>query len=71
MSLLRQVFAEIYSMFAGDAVMSACTLAMVAVAVALHVLTSTSPNLIGFGLFGGCVVLLMVRVFTYASQMRQ
>ena len=71
MSVLREVFAEIYSMFAGDVVMSACTLAIVAAAVALHLLTSTSPSLIGFGLFGGCVVLLVVRVFTYASQLRR
>lgn len=71
MSVLREVFAEIYSMFAGDVVMSAGTLAIVAVAMALRMMTSTSPSLIGFGVFGGCVVLLVVRVFTYARQTRR
>ena len=71
MSLLRQVFAEIYSMFAGDAVMSAATLALVAAAVALHVFTPTSARLIGFGLFAACVILLLVRVFIYAKQTRR
>jgi hypothetical protein len=70
MSLLRQVLAEIYSMFAGDAVMSACTLAIVAIAVALHAFTSTPSGLIGFGLLAGCVVLLVVRVTTYVKQTR-
>ena len=71
MSLLRQVLAEIYSMFAGDAAMSAGTLAIVAIAEALHVFTSTPASLIGFGLFAGCVILLVVRVYTYASQTRR
>jgi hypothetical protein len=70
MSLLRQVLAEIYSMFAGDAVMSACTLAIVAIAVALHAFTSTPSGLIGFALFGGCVVVMVVRVTTYVKQTR-
>ena len=68
MSVLRQVFAEFYSMFAGDAAMSAGTLAIVAVAVALHMFTATSASLIGFGLFAGCLTLLLVRVFSYAGQ---
>lgn len=71
MSVLRQVFAEFYSMFAGDAAMSACTLAIVAIAVALHLFTATSANLIGFSLFAACVILLLVRVFAYASQKRR
>lgn len=70
MSLLRQVLSEIYSMFAGDALMSAGTIAIVAIALALHVFTSTPSNLIGFGLFAGCVTLLVARVFAYAKQPR-
>ena len=71
MSVLRQVLAEFTSMFAGDPAMSGCTLALVAIAVALHVLTATSASLIGFGLFAGCVLLLLVRVFTYANRTRR
>lgn len=71
MSLLRQVWAEIYSMFAGDAVMSATTLAIVAAAVALHAFTPVSANLIGFGLLAGCVTLLLARVIAYASRTRR
>jgi hypothetical protein len=71
MSLLRQVLSEIYSMFAGDALMSAGTLAIVAIAVALHAFTSTPSGLVGFGLFAGCVILLVIRVFAYANQTRR
>lgn len=71
MSLLRQVFEEIYSMFAGDATMSSCTLVIVALATALHVFTAIPASLIGFGLFAGCVTLLVLRVFTYANQIRR
>jgi len=71
MSLLRQVWAEIYSMFAGDTVMSAATLALVAAASALHVFAPTAANWIGFGLLAGCVTLLLARVIAYASRTRR
>lgn len=71
MRLLREVAAEIYSMFAGDAVMTIFAVAIVAVAAALRFLTPTPPIAIGFGLFAGCLALLMIRVFVHARRMRR
>ena len=71
MNLLRQVVAEIHSMFAGDAVMSAFAVIIVTVAFALRSLTSVPSSLIGFGLFTGCVALLIARVYRFARRAKQ
>lgn len=68
MSVLRQVVAEIYSMFAGDAVMTLFAVAFVAVASALRFLTPSPPRAIGFALFAACVALLLTRVYRYADR---
>ena len=70
MRLLREVASEIYSMFAGDAVMTIFAVAIVAVASALRYLTPVPPITIGFGLFAGCLLLLMARVFASAKNLR-
>ena len=67
MSLFRQVVAEIYSMFAGDAVMTVFAVSFVAMASALRVLTPIPPTAIGFALFAACVGLLLTRVYLYAD----
>ena len=67
MSLLRQVVAEIYSMFAGDALMTLFAVLFVAIASALHFLTSVPSWTIGFALFAACVALLLARVYQYAN----
>ena len=68
MRLLREVAFEIYSMFAGDAVMSIFVVAIVAAAAALRFLTLTPPFFIGFGLLAGCLALLIYRVILYAHR---
>ena len=70
MSLLREVASEIYSMFAGDAVMTIFAIAIVAAAAGLRFLTLTPPIFIGFGLFAGCLSLLICRVILYAYRSR-
>jgi len=65
MNVLRQVASELYSMFAGDAVMSVITIAVVAVATLVHILTPIPPAFVGFGLLAMCLVLLVARVFSY------
>jgi hypothetical protein len=52
-------------MFAGDAVMTVSTVAIVAIAAALRFLTPTPPIFIGFALFAGCLVLLIIRVLAH------
>ena len=68
MNLLRQVLAEIYSMFAGDAVMTMFAVAFVAIATALRLLTPVPARAIGFALFAACVALLLKRVYLYADR---
>ena len=68
MSLMRQVAAEIYSMFAGDVLMTVLAIAFVAIAGALRLLTPIPPEEIGFALFASCVALLLTRVYLYASR---
>ncbi len=68
MNLLRQFASEIYSMFAGDAVMSVFTVVIVGVAATLRVLTPLPSSLIGIGLLVGCLMLLMVRVLAHARK---
>ena len=71
MTILRQIVSEIYSMFAGDAVMTIFTVAIVSVAAALHYLTATPAILIGLGLVAGCLALLIGRVVAYANNARR
>lgn len=71
MRMLREIAAEIYSMFAGDAVMTVFTIAIVSVAAALRFLTAAPPILIGFGLVVGCLVLLIGRVVAFANNARR
>jgi membrane protein implicated in regulation of membrane protease activity len=66
MSVLRQVFSEIYDMFAGDAIMTASAIIIVAIAAALHFFTPTPSRLIGFALFASSVALLVMRVYQHA-----
>ena len=70
MMVLRQVGAEIASMFAGDAVMTLFAVVLVAIALALRLATPMPSSVIGFGLFAGCVALLITRVYMYAGRSR-
>lgn len=70
MKLLRELASEIYSMFAGDAVMSIFVILIVAVSAAMRSLTPLPSYLIGFGLLAGCLVLLALRVFSYSAKAR-
>lgn len=70
MKLLRELASEIYSMFAGDAIMSIFVVIIVCAAAALRSLTPLPPYLIGFGLLAGCLVLLAYRVFSYSVKTR-
>jgi hypothetical protein len=70
MSLLRQFASEIYSMFAGDWVMSVFAVVIVVVTAALRFLTCLPSSLIGIGLLVGCLMLLIVRVLAYARKAR-
>jgi hypothetical protein len=71
MSLLRQLGSEIYSMFAGDAVMSVSTVAIVVVAAALRFLTPIPSSLVGVCLLAGCLALLIIRVLAYPRNARR
>lgn len=71
MSLLRQIAAEIYGMFAGDAVMTICAVIFVAIASALRFLTAVPSRAIGFALFAACVALLLTRVYLYADRSKR
>jgi hypothetical protein len=68
MTVLRQVLSEIYAMFAGDTVMTAFAVIIVAIASALRLFTHVSSTLIGFALFAGSVALLITRVYVYARR---
>lgn len=68
MSVLRQVLSEIYAMFAGDTVMTAFAVVIVAIASALRLFTQVSSTLIGFALFAASVTLLITRVYVYARR---
>lgn len=70
MRLLRELGSEIYSMFAGDAVMSVFAILIVAATAALRFLTPLPSYLVGFGLLVGCLVLLALRVFLYSRKVR-
>ena len=67
MKLLRELASEIYSMFAGDAVMSIFVVIIVCAAAALRSLTPLPSSLAGFGLLAGCLILLAYRVFSYSA----
>ena len=66
MTLVRQLASEIYSMFAGDWIMSVFTVVIVFAAIALHALTLLPPLLVGIGLIVGCLTLLVIRVLIHA-----
>ena len=71
MMVFRQIASEIYSMFAGDVVMTIFTVAIVLVAAVLRYLTPIPTVLIGFGVLAGCLTLLIGRVASYATSARQ
>ena len=71
MTLLREIASEIYSMFAGDAVMTILAIAIVSAAATLRFLTATPPIIIGFGLLAGCLALLISRVVVYSRRFRR
>ena len=66
MILLRQLASELYGMFAGDAMMSVFTVAIVLVAAAVRFLTPLPSSLAGIGLVLGCLALLVFRVLAHA-----
>lgn len=70
MNVLRGVASEIYSMFAGDAVMSLFVVLLVSVAAALRFWTPLPSYLVGFGLLAGCLTLLAARVLAHARKLQ-
>ena len=68
MNTLREVFEELFSMFAGDVWLTAGALAAVAAAAALRYLTDESSVAVGAILFAGCALALTVRVIAAAQK---
>lgn len=68
MRLLRSVFDEIVSMFAGDIGLSLSLLAVVALAAALRFLTPFPPVGVGAVLLFGCLGALAYRVIAHARK---
>jgi hypothetical protein len=71
MILLRQLVFELYSMFAGDAMMSVFTVAIVLVAAAVRFLMPLPSTLAGIGLLLGCLALLVIRVLAHARNIER
>lgn len=68
MKLLHELASEIYSMFAGDAVMSIFVVIIVCAAAVVRSLTALPSYLVGFGLIAGCLILLTLRVISYSAK---
>jgi hypothetical protein len=62
MNLARQLFAELYSMFAGDRVLTVATLGIVAVAALVRFMTPLPRLAVGAILVVGSLAILVVRV---------
>ncbi|MAW86260.1 MAG: hypothetical protein CMJ42_07005 [Phyllobacteriaceae bacterium] len=70
MTILRDVFAELFGMFVGDARLTVAVLAVVGVAAALIDIGDLSPLLGGCVLFVGCLVVLMGAVLRAARHQK-
>jgi hypothetical protein len=70
MNLVRQLFAELYSMFAGDRVLTIATLGVVAVAAVARFMTPVPRLAVGATLVVGCLVVLVIRVRSEARKRR-
>lgn len=68
MNLLRSVFGEVASMFAGDLGLTLALLAIVATAVALRVLTPFPPLGVAAVLLVGCAGVIAYRVVAHARK---
>jgi len=62
MSILKDVLAELFSMFVGDARLTAAILAVVVISAALIEATTLSPLIGGVFLLLGCIVILFLSV---------
>jgi hypothetical protein len=71
MILLRQLASELYSMFAGDAMMSVFTVAIVLGAAAVRFLMPLPSFWAGIGLLLGCLALLVIRVLAHARNIER
>jgi len=68
MNVLRDLFDEIASMFAGDLPLSVGVVATVLASAALRFLTPVPPIAAGVLLFFGCALMLALRVFAAARK---
>lgn len=68
MNVLRELWDEISSMFAGDAVLTLGALATVALAAVLRYLAPVPPIAAGAVLFAGPVLVLALRVLAAARK---
>ena len=70
MTILKDVLAELFGMFVGDARLTVAVLAVVGVAAALIDIGDLSPLLGGCVLFVGCLVVLMGAVLRAARHQK-
>ncbi len=68
MNVLREVFDEILSMFAGDAMLSAGAIGAIGLAAAVQFLTHAPSVVAGAILFAGCALALAARVIVAARR---
>lgn len=70
MSILKDVLAELFKMFVGDARLTAAILVTVLAAAALIDLTRLPPLAGGVALLFGCLVVLVISVLREARRRR-
>lgn len=70
MTILKDVFAELFGMFVGDARLTAAVLVVVAIAAALIDLGGVSPLIGGGVLLVGCLIVLVSAVARAARRQK-
>ena len=70
MTLLKEVLAELFSMFVADARLTTAVLLLVLVVAALLHLTSIAPLFGGLALLAGCVLIVAEAVLREARRRR-
>lgn len=66
MTILKDVLAELFGMFVGDARLSAAILVVVVIAAGVIDLTGASPLIGGAVLLGGCLAVMIFSVLSAA-----
>lgn len=72
MSVIVDVFKELFSMFVGDARLTVAILALVAViAVSVKAFPDANPLLSGFALLGGCLIIIITITTLHARRVQR